>query len=89
MQQITRPIEPSKAASRQKAHRDFPLGRHARVYWCKKVRGKIHYFGGVFTEATERRSARMSNDECLINDEGRRPVIGFSPRFYVVFFPDI
>ena len=26
---------------------DFPLTRHPRGYWCKKVRGKIHYFGKI------------------------------------------
>ncbi len=26
---------------------DFPLGKHPRGYWCKKVRGKLHYFGRI------------------------------------------
>ncbi|MCY2987626.1 MAG: site-specific integrase [Planctomycetota bacterium] len=36
-----------KAPSRSKPHRDFPLTRHPRGYWCKKVKGKLHYFGKI------------------------------------------
>ncbi len=33
-----------KAAS-FKPYPDFPLVLHPRGYWCKKIRGKLHYFG--------------------------------------------
>lgn len=33
-----------KTAARQV---DFPLTPHPRGYWCKKVRGKLHYFGKI------------------------------------------
>jgi integrase len=33
-----------------KPHRDFPLTKHPRGYWCKKVRGKLHYFGKVVAD---------------------------------------
>ena len=28
-----------------KPYPDFPLVLHPRGYWCKKIRGKLHYFG--------------------------------------------
>ncbi len=31
----------------RKAPKDFPLTRHPRGYWCKKVKGKLHYFGKI------------------------------------------
>jgi hypothetical protein len=30
-----------------KRPKDFPLFKHQRGYWCKKVRQKLHYFGKV------------------------------------------
>ena len=45
MSKSTTKPKPDKAHPSNKPHPDFPLTRHPRGYWCKKVRGKIHYFG--------------------------------------------
>ena len=37
--------KPSKPVKPEKPHPDFPLTAHPAGYWCKKIRGKIHYFG--------------------------------------------
>lgn len=45
----------SKSASRKpspaKPHKDFPLTPRGDGRWCKKVRGKLHYFVGTADEA--------------------------------------
>ena len=41
MQESTR-----KPRSRKPAQ-GFPLTKHPRGYWCKKCRGKLHYFGKI------------------------------------------
>jgi integrase len=36
---------PGKSAKPSKPYPDYPLTAHPAGYWCKKIRGKIHYFG--------------------------------------------
>ena len=40
----TKPIRPRKPRP------DFPLFPHARGYWAKKVKGRLHYFGKVASD---------------------------------------
>jgi integrase len=54
---------PSRA---KQPKRDFPLFKHQRGYWCKKVRGKLHYFGKIAGdpkgEAAVRKWAEQKDD---------------------------
>jgi integrase len=43
-----KPVEkpaPSPSSKPSKPYPDYPLTPHPTGYWCKKIRGKIHYFG--------------------------------------------
>jgi integrase len=39
------PDKPAKPTKPSKPYPEFPLTAHPAGYWCKKVRGKLHYFG--------------------------------------------
>ena len=38
-------VRPGKPAKPSKPYPEFPLTAHPTGYWCKTIRGKIHYFG--------------------------------------------
>src|ERR1700684_266368 len=40
-----RPRKPRKQEQPNKPHKDFPLFPSGNGLWCKKVKGKLHYFG--------------------------------------------
>jgi integrase len=48
-------LQPSTTAQKKpaKPRADFPLGFHPAGYWCKKILGKIHYFGPRFDPADQ------------------------------------
>ena len=47
MPKIASATDTRKPNAAQKPREDFPLFPHARGYWAKKVKGKMHYFGRI------------------------------------------
>jgi integrase len=41
----TPPVVTDKPAKPSKPYPEFPLTAHPAGYWCKKIRGRLHYFG--------------------------------------------
>src|SRR5579864_4917120 len=41
----TAPANSGKPANPSKPYPEFPLTAHPAGCWCKKIRGKLHYFG--------------------------------------------
>src|SRR5262249_53119795 len=69
--------EPARIA---KPSPDFPLTAHRAGYWCKKIRGTIHYFGPRFkpgdqASATAAADAALTeyNEQKEALHEGRKP----------------
>jgi hypothetical protein len=42
---LTHPNRPASRRKPAKPYPEFPLTAHPAGYWCKKIRGKVHYFG--------------------------------------------
>jgi integrase len=49
---------------------DFPLGPHPAGYWCKKIRGKIHYFGPRWTPGDQ--AAAFAAAAAALDDYNRQ-----------------
>jgi len=47
----------------KKPPKDFPLFPHARGYWAKKVRGKLHYFGKIADDPRGEAALRLWLDQ--------------------------
>jgi integrase len=72
MPHSTTPAGQRKAA---KPHKDFPLFQHKTGRWCKKVRGRHHYFGKIADDPNGEAALRLwleQRDELLA---GRTPRI--------------
>src|SRR5262245_14314789 len=65
-----------KPAKPNKPHPDYPLTAHPAGYWCKKIRGKIHYFGpwddpdGALTKYLEQKDALHAGRKPRESTEG-------------------
>src|SRR5262245_13492906 len=76
----TAPPAAAKAARPSKPYPDFPLTAHPAGYWCKKIRGKLHYFGPRFDLADHAAAAaaaaaaeREYNEQAGDLHAGRKP----------------
>jgi len=70
-------------AGKAKPHRDFPLFRHATGRWCKKVKGRFHYFGKVADDPKGEAAIALWNeqkDDLLAGRTPRPKADGFTIR---------
>lgn len=65
------PPKRRRKATSLKPYPSFPLTAHPRGYWCKKVRGKLHYFGPII-DATGQRTPEEMATAALTKWEGER-----------------
>jgi integrase len=68
-----------KPAKPTKPYPEFPLGPHPAGYWCKKIRGTLHYFGPRWHDAE---SAAKAADAALDEYEQQKDALhaGRKPR---------
>jgi integrase len=77
----THPTAPAVTVKPAKPYPEYPLTAHPAGYWCKKIRGKIHYFGpwadpdGALAKYLEQKEAlhagrkpRESTDGVTVHD---------------------
>jgi integrase len=57
----------------RKPYPDFPLTPHPSGRWCKKIRGKLHYFGKTADDRTGTAALERFNREWSYLQEGRIP----------------
>ena len=63
----------AKTEKPSKPHQDFPLFRHARGCWAKKVKGKFHYFGKIADDPDGEKALALWLDQKDDLLAGRRP----------------
>src|SRR5262245_22645122 len=60
----THPTDSAAPVKPAKPYPDFPLTFHPAGYWCKKIRGVLHYFGPRFKPG-DPDAARAAADAAL------------------------
>ncbi len=76
-------IRKKTAEKPAKPHKDFPLFAHARGYWAKKVRQKMHYFGKVAGDEDGQKAIELwleQKDDLLAGRTPRVHPEGFTVR---------
>lgn len=79
----TQPRQTAKARRKRapKRRKDFPLFKHATGRWCKKVKGKHHYFGSVKDDPDGQAAMALwldQKDDLLGGREPRKPGAGLT-----------
>ena len=63
---------PSKSPKKlRKPYPTFPLGAHPTGYWCKRIRGRLHYFGARWADPNDALDEYLAQAEDL--HAGREP----------------
>jgi integrase len=66
----TTPAVPNKPKKPAKPYAEYPLTVHPAGYWCKKIRGRLHYFGPRFNPANV--AAAMAAADAALADYNRQ-----------------
>jgi integrase len=61
------PAKPGKVA---RPRPDFPLGPHPAGYWCKRIRGVLHYFGPRWAPGDQ--AAALAASDAALEDYNRQ-----------------
>src|SRR5262245_21096437 len=69
----------SEPAKPSKPRPDFPLTPHRAGYWCKRIRGKLYYFGPRFCP-TDPAAATAAADAALENYNRQADALHLGPK---------
>jgi integrase len=65
------PTAPTQTVKPSKPYPEYPLTAHPAGYWCKKIRGKVHYFGPRF-KPDDLAAAAAAADEALKDYQAKK-----------------